>query len=62
MPPAVCADALMRLARTLLHDGSFRVPAAQATAAAVVLGLLALCAQLCASLATPPAKQGTKIA
>ena len=62
VPPAVCADALMRLARTLLHDGSFRVPAAQATAAAVVLGLLALCAQLCASLATPPAKQGTKIA
>ena len=62
LPPAVCADALMRLVRTLLHDGSSRVPAAQATAAAVVLGLLALCAQLCASLATPPTKQGTKIA
>ena len=57
VPPAVCADALMRLARTLLHDGSFRVPAAQATAAVVVLSLLVLCARLCASLATPPAKQ-----
>ena len=52
----------MRLARTLLHDGSYRVPAAQATAAALALGLLALCAQLCASLATPPAKQGSKTA
>ena len=62
VPPAVCADALMRLARTLLHDGSHRVPAAQATAAALALGLLALCAQLCASLAAPPAKQGSKTA
>ena len=55
VPPAVGADGLMRLARTLLHDGSARLPAAQLTAATTALALLGLCAALCAALAPPPA-------
>ena len=52
-PGAVAADALMRLAGVLTHDGSASVPAAQASAAALLACVLVLSARLCASLATP---------